>query len=118
MNNSFLSTNKSDIRKIFVDNVAQSVIQCLHNDYGLDNIDVLCGYSLGGRVALAMNRLSIQASDYTSFNSGIVKLILLGSDPVDSSVISTESKAFSLSQDMIRSTFYQCGTIIPLFWVI
>lgn len=47
MNNSFLSTNKSDIRKISVDNVAQSVIQCLHNEYGLDNIDVLCGYSLG-----------------------------------------------------------------------
>ena len=42
MNNSFLSTNKSDMRKITVDNVAQSAIQCLHNDYGLDNIDVLC----------------------------------------------------------------------------
>ena len=110
MDNSFLSANKSDIRKISVDNVAQSVIQCLHNDYGLDKIDVLCGYSLGGRVALAMKRLSSQASDLTSFNFGIAKLILLGSDPGDNSVMSTESKAlkeryvkdFSLSQEMIR----------------
>merc|ERR1712238_413250 len=105
-----LSANKSDIRKISVDNVAQSVIQCLHNDYGLDKIDVLCGYSLGGRVALAMKRLSSQASDETSFNFGIAKLILLGSDPGDNSVMSTESKAlkeryvkdFSLSKEMIR----------------
>ena len=78
-----------------LDEMALSVCRSLIEDYQLSSIDAIVGYSLGGRIALAMKRL---CSSKGNFQGGMpsvkrevsptanlitdqTRLILLGSDP-------------------------------------
>ncbi len=106
-----------------VDYLAESVLLSLMLDYDIQKIDAIGGYSLGGRVALAMKRLSTahvsstesMAKTVTSANmidafnlvTDDTKLILLGSylgePPVDDSVKRDRSDFQRLNFDAILS---------------
>jgi len=79
--NNDISENEKDKQYSSIDGVAFSVFHFLQ-DLNITNIDSICGYSLGGRVALAMKRIST-----TSNNERIhsllsdSKVILLSSNP-------------------------------------
>ncbi len=64
---------------INIEDVASSVMNTLRVTYGITNIDAIAGYSLGGRVALAMKSLS--SVDDKGIVSDDTKLFLLGSNP-------------------------------------
>ena len=77
-------SNKSTIGKkidLSIDDIAKALIHSLWNDHGLEKVDAICGYSLGGRVALAMSRLSSQDHTLPNLLSSDVKMILIGSNP-------------------------------------
>jgi o-succinylbenzoate synthase len=62
-----------------IDDIAASVLRSLKNEHNVNNLDAIAGYSLGGRVAMAM----IKSSASTTFQivSDRTKLLLLGSNP-------------------------------------
>lgn len=66
-----------------VDEIAKYVSAYLRN-IGIHHVDVVCGYSLGGRVSLAMRRLALQ-DQLEGKNKSILmpdtKMVLLGSNP-------------------------------------
>jgi pimeloyl-ACP methyl ester carboxylesterase len=49
--------NKVENFETSVDSLAQSIMRSLVVDYGINRIDAVAGYSLGGRVAMAMGRI-------------------------------------------------------------
>ena len=65
-----------------LDTMARAVCRSLIEDHGIDRLDAIAGYSLGGRVALAMKALYASNSDQ---RSGLVSdethLVLLGANP-------------------------------------
>jgi 2-succinyl-5-enolpyruvyl-6-hydroxy-3-cyclohexene-1-carboxylate synthase len=63
-----------------MDDVAVSVLKSLQNDYKISTLDAIAGYSLGGRVAMAMMNKSA-ASEYAPLVSANTKLLLFGSNP-------------------------------------
>lgn len=65
-----------------LDEMAQHVCQSLCRDHNIRSIDGIAGYSLGGRVALAMKRLcSPKLDEDSSLMTDNTRLILLGSNP-------------------------------------
>ena len=65
-----------------LDSVAMTILHSLKKEYGLKHIDALAGYSLGGRIALAMKKISVNNHlDSCSLVADDTKLILLGSFP-------------------------------------
>ena len=66
-----------------IESLAVSVMKTLIDDYGITRLDAVAGYSLGGRVALAMKTLcSVCGDDEDSALVGHdTKLILLGANP-------------------------------------
>jgi o-succinylbenzoate synthase len=74
-----------------LDAMARSVCTSLTQEHGIQSLDAIAGYSLGGRVALAMKRLCSASLDFSDSDaksreeplliSEHTKLILLGSNP-------------------------------------
>lgn len=66
-----------------VDAMAESVLFTLSNKYGIKKVDAIAGYSLGGRVALAMKRLSeLSATDSVlPLIQTETKVVLLSANP-------------------------------------
>ena len=72
-----------------LDIMARTICQSLINDHGVEHLDAIAGYSLGGRIALAMKRL--YSASLSSFNNDNLipmqlvtdqtRMILLGSSP-------------------------------------
>jgi len=66
-----------------IDEMARSVLLSLSRDHGVTQIDALAGYSLGGRVALAMKRLCSVGSrrDLPGLVKDTTKMVLLSTYP-------------------------------------
>jgi 2-succinyl-5-enolpyruvyl-6-hydroxy-3-cyclohexene-1-carboxylate synthase len=66
-----------------VEQMALSVLDTLYEHHGVKKIDVLAGYSLGGRVALAMHRMSTANSNSATprLLDKDTKIVLLGAYP-------------------------------------
>ena len=65
--------------EITIDDIAESVMKSLNNDHGVETIKAIAGYSLGGRVALAMKKISCQEQHPMILDD--TELILLGASP-------------------------------------
>lgn len=64
-----------------IDDIAHSVLNFLKGS-NITRVDSICGYSLGGRVALAMNRICYSSNDEeTSSILDNVNILLLSSNP-------------------------------------
>jgi len=72
-------SGRSFDHSISIEDVAKSVLATLSDVYGLSYVDAIAGYSLGGRVSLAMKKLS--SSGDGALTSDDTKLFLLGSNP-------------------------------------
>lgn len=68
-----------------INEIARNVVRSLKDDYGINFVDAVAGYSLGGRVALAMMRLCQESSVSipSIVDSERTKVILLSSYPGD-----------------------------------
>lgn len=67
---------KSDVS---IDDIAATMILTLQRDYGIRYIDAIAGYSLGGRIAMAMKKVAVKnGSDLIRSDT---KMILIGADP-------------------------------------
>lgn len=64
---------------INIDSIARAMIRTLFQDHGIQLIDAVAGYSLGGRVAMAMKKVS--GNNCPNLLQKDTKLILLGSNP-------------------------------------
>lgn len=67
-----------------MDGIAVTLLRSLSNEYGVTSLDAVAGYSLGGRVALSMNRLCETSSDVPALPKLVTKdtkMILLSSNP-------------------------------------
>ena len=67
-----------------IDGLAAAVLTSLKQDHGIDEVDAVCGYSLGGRVALAMKRTfdrRERESSKMSIVSEQTKMMLLSAYP-------------------------------------
>lgn len=64
-----------------VDSLAGAVLNTLSLKFGVSSLDAIAGYSLGGRVALAMSRLSKMSSSLPRLVTDDTKLILLSTYP-------------------------------------
>jgi len=96
-----------------VDMIAKNVLQSLSIDHGIEKIDAICGYSLGGRVALAMQRLCSPSYDGQSQKRDMASsrlldentaMILLGSYPgeLPSTDSGTDKSTLPLSLERAR----------------
>ena len=63
-----------------IDGMAKAVLESLKRDYKIDSLDGIIGYSLGGRVGLAMRRVARKDSTL-SLITAPTKLVLLGANP-------------------------------------
>ncbi|KAL7550841.1 hypothetical protein ACHAWF_014040 [Thalassiosira exigua] len=100
-----------------LDMIARAVCSSLIKDHGVKHLDAIAGYSLGGRVALAMKRLhSIDAGEDPTgmLVTDQTKMILLGSSPgsippYDSRSSHDDrqrlSKDFSLAESLFSSAY-------------
>ena len=81
-----LSLDEAEDESLSIDDMAKSVLSTLHQHYEVNRIDALAGYSLGGRVALAMRHLC-SAADASQIGFDLVsdstKIALLGAYPGD-----------------------------------
>ena len=81
------NTDRSAHESTFtLDNMAHTVCRSLIKDHGIVSLDAIAGYSLGGRIALAMKRIcsevsSADDSPMTNLVSDQTQLLLLGADP-------------------------------------
>jgi len=99
--------------KFSIDAMAKAVCNSLQNDHGIKSLDAIAGYSLGGRIALAMNRLCLTNTDMNApqqdnDNKLITKqtrLILLGANPgklpFDDHTVKTESDNQRVRKDRL-----------------
>lgn len=84
-----IPSDKLDSSSLSIEAAAISVLNTLSIDLGISRIDALCGYSLGGRIALSMKRLCSSQSVIKDGESKkapnlVLKdtqLILFGADP-------------------------------------
>ena len=114
-----------------IDGIAVSILTFLH-ERGVE-LDAICGYSLGGRIGLAMQRLNF-LSESRGFNSTVVKkdtkLILLGSYPGDfrqrddeESILQLEEQRMKVDDDLAQliQTTYEKSMLFsissPNMWV-
>jgi len=68
--------------ELSMERIASTIMKTILHDYGVTRLDAVAGYSLGGRVALAMKGLcSICNSDDQLLLDDGTKLILLGVNP-------------------------------------
>lgn len=76
-----------------IDSIALAVIRSLTVDHGIDNISAVAGYSLGGRVAMAMSRICQSGGVDPSMKimHDDTRLILLGSYPGSTRKVTSES---------------------------
>ncbi|CAB9514247.1 MAP kinase-activated protein kinase 2 (Fragment) [Seminavis robusta] len=89
--------------RLSVDEMAKSVIMSLSKDFGVTRIDALAGYSLGGRVALAMKRLcSLAAGATPSLVKENTKLVLLSAFPGQLPQPDGELASITPKEDMLR----------------
>ena len=77
-----LSLNSKFIPDISINDIAQAVLDSLYH-MNITSIESLCGYSLGGRIALAMNRICATSSDkkYRSMLTKETKFVILSANP-------------------------------------
>jgi 2-succinyl-5-enolpyruvyl-6-hydroxy-3-cyclohexene-1-carboxylate synthase len=76
--------DSKELSMLSMDQMARAVLETLHAHHGVHKIDAIAGYSLGGRVALAMQRLrKIDSSPAAMLLDDSTKLILLGAYPGD-----------------------------------
>ena len=61
-----LGSHEKPDKKMDVDSIALRVLDSLEHDHGIESIQAIGGYSLGGRIALAMKRLSTSANVHSS----------------------------------------------------
>ena len=106
-----------------LDAMARNLCNSLAQEHGIKHLDAVAGYSLGGRVALAMKRLCSTSADLTETNvmngqdspliSEHTKLILLGSNPgklpIDNAHQSSDDvlrmeKDFKLAESLFSSS--------------
>eukprot|EP00986_Skeletonema_menzelii_P009613 scaffold4407_cov138-Skeletonema_menzelii.AAC.2 len=105
-----------------LDTMARTVCESLIQEHGIKSLDAVAGYSLGGRVALAMKRLCSASLDLSGKNtkgeepvliSEHTKLIVLGSNPgklptdeATGDLIDTEraTKDFFLAESLFSSS--------------
>ena len=93
-----------------IERLATSVMKTLCDDYGISRVDAVAGYSLGGRVALAMKELCSVCVDQ---DGGLVSedttLILLGANPgqlpVSGSFVSSAILRSQATEDRRRKMF-------------
>jgi pimeloyl-ACP methyl ester carboxylesterase/O-succinylbenzoate synthase/uncharacterized membrane protein len=69
-----------DVDNLSVEFLAQLVLSYLKESRDIEKIDAIAGYSLGGRVALAMQDMS-QSDEYMVLWGNETKIILLGAAP-------------------------------------
>jgi 2-succinyl-5-enolpyruvyl-6-hydroxy-3-cyclohexene-1-carboxylate synthase len=81
-----------------IDEMAIAVSRTLKT-YGVDTVDALAGYSLGGRVALAMKRLSMTESDrnYCDVVDEETKIILVSTYPGE--IVGTNAQSSDTLED-------------------
>ena len=85
-----------------IDAMAKSVLAALKEKHGVRSIEGLAGYSLGGRVALAMRRICcLSNSNTTNLVTDNTKIALLGAYPGNISPIETgiEERRIRLAKD-------------------
>jgi 2-succinyl-5-enolpyruvyl-6-hydroxy-3-cyclohexene-1-carboxylate synthase len=90
-----LSLEEMGDESLSIDDMAKSVLSTLHNHYEVNSIDALAGYSLGGRVALAMRRLCSSAdASQIGFDlvSDSTKIALLGAYPGDLAQVNSDAE--------------------------
>ena len=87
------SVNKVELNvEKSIDSIAQSIVRSLVVDHGIKSINAVAGYSLGGRVAMAMSRIC-QSNDGDAAMKVMTdetRLILLGSYPGTTQKLSSE----------------------------
>jgi pimeloyl-ACP methyl ester carboxylesterase/uncharacterized membrane protein/L-alanine-DL-glutamate epimerase-like enolase superfamily enzyme len=88
---------RESFHSLSIDQMAKSIYHTLKGN-GIEVIDALAGYSLGGRVALAMKRMSMigmngETDPISSIVTQSTKLILISAFPGEISVNSTESRS-------------------------
>lgn len=100
-----------------LDEIARTVCKSLVEDHQITSLDAIAGYSLGGRIALAMKKqcssmTSGQDSSLQNLITDQTQLILLGSDPQlpieDGASVDDNKrveKDFSLAQSLSRSSY-------------
>lgn len=101
-----LTDDDSEMPNFTIDQMAVSVYETLR-DNGIDSVDALAGYSLGGRVALAMKRMSmarVNEQVKPGFNpiSDTTKLVLLSAFPGEISFDSTQSQTRLQEKNSLR----------------
>jgi len=100
-----LNSGGSAASTLSIDEMAKAVLASLSQDYGITKIDALAGYSLGGRVALAMKRLCSSAAANARTPTLLAdnsKLILLSSYPGVLPVADGAAKSGTTTDDETR----------------
>ena len=88
--------------QLSVDSMAEAVLSSLREDYRVKRIDALAGYSLGGRVALAMKRRSVSAEFDTMWKGLIVpetRVALVSAYPGE---LAPQNEADTNGKDQLR----------------
>ena len=78
-----------------VTGLATTVLTSLKQDHGVDQVDAICAYSLGGRVALAMKRAFDRGGDASKMSciSEQTKMLLLSAHPGSLSGLGLDTEA-------------------------
>jgi 2-succinyl-5-enolpyruvyl-6-hydroxy-3-cyclohexene-1-carboxylate synthase len=112
-----------------LDMMARAVCHSLIHDHGVEQLDAIVGYSLGGRIALAMKRLysmslsslnrDIEDRPHSIFLTDETKLILLSSSPGNlphntnhgsTDDLQRLSKDFSIAESLFSSAYRSYAT--------
>ena len=101
------STNEIPVG-VDIDFMAKSVLRTLETYHFVNKIDAVVGYSLGGRIALAMKRLNEKKSDDEPESSmSDAAMIILGAYPgnvLNDEKSSSNSKARRIRQDEVMAS--------------
>lgn len=75
------SNDEVKVTPISIDFMAETVLKSLSQDHSVERIDAIAGYSLGGRIALSMRKMTCDNSVDSQLITDDTHLILLGSSP-------------------------------------
>jgi len=90
--------NDNDDQNVSIDVIAECVLSSLSKEYGINNVDALAGYSLGGRIALAMKKLCSMEKHPNVLVSDETQLIILGSYP---GTVDTSASVLELEKERL-----------------
>ena len=107
------NTSELSLDELNIDFMAESVLSTLENDHFVHKIDALVGYSLGGRIALAMKRLGGKKGneEQCSIMSDSA-IILLGAHP--GNVVNCDSSLPNTNAHRIRNDESTAADIVTL----